>query len=112
VARARQLLDQAIERGPLDATNHESLGLFLWRQSLPDEALKAFARAVELNPGFDRGWDAMRSCASAYGRDDFVEGQARELTRRRPMEARSWLILARSLVGANFLEEQLATVDC
>ncbi len=109
--RARGLHDQAIARDPLEALNHEALALFFWRQAQPDAALEKFSRAVELDPGNERAWQSMQSCAATHGKNRFVEDLARMLTQHRPDEARSWLNLARCLTGPECLEEQLTTID-
>lgn len=111
MVRARRLLDQAIARQPLEAENHAALGLFFWRQNLPDAALETLTRAVELDSNSELGWANLKACAAAYGRDDYAVEQARKLTQTRAGEARSWLTLAQLLTGPEHFNEQLAAAD-
>jgi tetratricopeptide (TPR) repeat protein len=110
-AKARALLEQAIARSPLDPFNHGCLADVLWKTGHREEAIEAIRKAVNLGPGYDWGWSALRRWAGEMNRPDLVEEAARDLAARRPGEARSWMMLAESLTGPHQLDERLTAVE-
>ena len=106
-----QLLRRAAARAPLDAINHGCLADALWRKGEREEALAHLQQALVLDPGYEWGWNALRDWSSQLKRPDLAIHFARQLTERRPEEARSWLILARILGQPSDLEEQLVALD-
>lgn len=107
-ATARAILEHAVAHSPLDPGNHAGLADTLWDLGQQEAALAHLERAVELEPGFDWAWNAL---AERSGGQPRAEAAARRLTTRRRGEARSWLILARVLDGAEALPERLAALD-
>ena len=115
-AEARRVLEQAIAAAPLDVANRGALAETLW---LEDRAAHG-ARAVEIlvdavvrEPGYSWGWDRLEPYARTLGTPGKTEQTLRELTVRRPGEARSWLQLALSLGGDRgpALDERLHALD-
>jgi tetratricopeptide (TPR) repeat protein len=107
-ARTRAILEQAVAHTPLDPGNHAGLADTLWDLGEKEAALTHLERAVELEPGYDWAWNALAEWSGGQRR---AETAARTLTTRRRGEARSWLILARMLTGAEALPERLAALD-
>ncbi len=96
---AREVLEQAVARSPLDAFNHGCLADVLWKLGRKEEAVERATRAADLDPDYTWCWDALRRWTADLGNADTAIKIARELTHRRAGEARSWLILARMLAG-------------
>jgi tetratricopeptide (TPR) repeat protein len=108
---ARKHLDAAISWAPLDPLNHGSLAEVLWKLDQKEPALDALKKAVQLAPAYDWAWSMLRQWGAEIGRPTLAAEAARELTQRRPGEARSWFTLARTLEGKDVLAEQLAALD-
>jgi tetratricopeptide (TPR) repeat protein len=95
--RARRILEEAISISPLDPFNHGCLAQALWRARQRDQAILKAQHAVRLEPGYDWAWNALRDWGSETGKPTLAAELARELTRSRAGETRSWLRLANSL---------------
>ena len=102
------ILRHAVVREPLDGTNHGHLADALWKLGDKDAAVAHIQQAVRLEPEYDWAWARLREWGAAVGKPKAAEEMARELTVRRAGEARSWLVLARTLDGPDVLEERLA----
>jgi tetratricopeptide (TPR) repeat protein len=111
LAESRRLLEQAVARSPLDAYNHGCLADVLWRLGEREAALERVQQALRLEPGYEWGWNALNEWSAALGRPEVATHFARELTVRRAGEARSWLMLARTLARPEELEERLAALN-
>ncbi|HEY7310169.1 MAG TPA: tetratricopeptide repeat protein [Gemmataceae bacterium] len=108
---ALELFQRAVARAPLEAVNHGCLADALWRKGDRETALRHLHQALLLDPGYEWAWNALRDWARTLLRPEMAVQFARELTERRPEEARSWLMLARMLGQPSDLEEQLAALD-
>ena len=84
---ARQVLEQGLSRNPLDAIIHVSLGDILWTLGQRNAALEKAERAVQLEPGYERGWNALDAWGAELNQPERALDSARQLTRRRPGEA-------------------------
>src|SRR5262249_58484195 len=93
-AEARALLEQAVARAPLDPLNHGYLADALWKLGEKEAAVDRLRHAVLLEPGYDWAWNALCDWAQEMGRPEAAVACARDLSARRPGEARSWLRLA------------------
>ena len=109
--QARQLLEQAVIRQPLDANAQVMLAETLWRQKEQEAALEQICHVVGMNPGYDRAWTNLRNWAAEMGRSQVVIDTARHLTERRGGEALSWFLLAESLDDPEQIEERLGALD-
>jgi tetratricopeptide (TPR) repeat protein len=107
---ARGVLEQAVLRSPLDAYNHGGLAQMHWKLGEKEAALARLEQVVRLDPGYDWAWGTLVEWSRELGRSDVPVRLARELTGRRAGEARSWLVLARTLGGPEALEERLAAL--
>ncbi len=94
---ARQLLEQAVVRAPLAAANHGCLADLLWQQGEHEAAVERLKHALRLDPGYEWAWRRLSEFARHLEQPDEAVALARELTEKRPHEARSWLMLAKML---------------
>jgi len=111
LAQARAVLEQAIAANPLDVQNHGCLAQVLWKLGERDAAISRVQHALGLQPGYDWAWDALRNWGDEAGRPSLAAEMARQLTRSRAGEARSWLILANSLSPQTAADELFAALD-
>jgi cellulose synthase operon protein C len=109
--QARAVLERAVARAPLDALNHGCLADVLWRSSDKEAALARVQQALLLDADYNWGWNALRAWSRELSRPEVAVKVARDLSVRRPGEARSWLILARTLPKPEDLEERLSALD-
>jgi tetratricopeptide (TPR) repeat protein len=108
LAKARELLELAVERSPLDGWLQTELAEVLWALDEKQGALERVRKTVQHDPGNQRAWDCLNFWADELGCGEIALEAARELTQRRGGEARSWLILARMLDAPEQRQERLA----
>jgi tetratricopeptide (TPR) repeat protein len=82
----------------------------LWRLGRRDAAFEAILAAVQRFPGEAAAWTSARRWAAVLGQAARVQGAARRVTRERPGEAGSWLILAQVL-DRSAMDGKLAACD-
>jgi tetratricopeptide (TPR) repeat protein len=111
LAKAREVLENAVAGSPLDALNHGCLAQVLWKLGERDAALSRVQHALRLQPGYDWAWNALRNWGPEVGRPNLALDTARELTRSRAGETRSWLLLARCLDPQKDADELFAALD-
>ena len=109
--QARAILEQAVATDPLDAQNHAGLAQILWKLGERDAAIARLQHALGLQPGYEWAWNALRNWGDKVGQPDLAARMARELTRSRAGEARSWLMLADCLSPKTDAEELFAALD-
>ena len=109
--KSRELLEQAVKSTPLDAYNHGCLAESLWKLGRRDEALERVQHAVKIEPGYQWAWDALVRWSDELHRPELADQIARDLTVRRAGEARSWIVLARTLRRPEHLEERLVALS-
>ena len=110
-ARAREVLEKAVALTPLDPENHVALAEVLWSAGEKEPALARAEQAVRLDPACEWAWSRIGEWSGALRQPERAVMLARELTRSRAGEARSWLILARALAGPEDLAERLHALD-
>ena len=108
---ARKELEANIRIEPRDVINYGHLGTILWQQDEKEEALKLVAKAVRMQPGYEFGWVALRDWCAALGKPDYDVEVATELTKSRPHETRSWMMLALTLDQPHQVEEAIKALD-
>jgi cellulose synthase operon protein C len=108
---ARDVLDCALRASPLDSVYHGYLADLEWQQGRRREALDELERALSLAPGYEWAWSCLSMWSSEAGEGERPVRVARELTRTRAGEARSWWLLARVLAGPAAMAERLAALD-
>jgi tetratricopeptide (TPR) repeat protein len=106
----RRILELAIRYNPLDAMLRGWLADALERAGQVVEALAALREAVWLEPGYRWAWGTIARLGARGGQPNLAVELAEELTRRRPGEARSWLVLSEVLPNQRS-QEQLAALD-
>jgi tetratricopeptide (TPR) repeat protein len=109
--KAKATLEEAIRRTPLDYVNFGCLAELLWQMGEKETALDNVQKALRLSPGYNWAWGALRSWSQALGKPEVGTEFARDLCRRRGGEARSWLMLARTLARPEDLDERLSALD-
>jgi tetratricopeptide (TPR) repeat protein len=109
--QAAELLERATTHTPLDPYNHGCLADVWWKSGKKEEALERVRRAITLEPGYEWGWQALRDWSRQLEHPQLAIECAREITRQRSGEARSWLILARTLAEPDDLSERLEALD-
>ncbi|MBI1347134.1 tetratricopeptide repeat protein [bacterium] len=108
LTKAANWLNKAIENDPLEGPNYELLADVQWHQGERETALENIEKALELAPGYSWAWDRMQEWSQTLHDHARPIRVARELTTRRPGEARSWLMLSQMLADQpDSLEEQL-----
>lgn len=110
-AKAREMLEAAAARDPLDPANHGMLAEALWNLGEKEAALARIERAVLIEPGYEWAWSMLRQWSEAAGQPQRAAEGARALAQRRPGEARSWLVLAKMLAPDANAEERLTALD-
>ena len=109
---ARGLLEAAVARAPLDAAPHSLLADLEWRSGRRDEALRRIERCLVIAPGWTHAWTRLGEWCRAVETPLRAEELARELTRRRPGEARSWFMLSETLAARpDSADERLDALD-
>ncbi len=94
-AASRKVLESALRHSPQDALMHGYLSYALWQLDEPEAAIARIERAVELDTGYEWGWNQLKFYAAETARPQLAVDRALMLTRQRPAEALSWLALAR-----------------
>ncbi|XHR27954.1 MAG: tetratricopeptide repeat protein [Chthoniobacteraceae bacterium] len=106
-AKARSILEKFVNRCPLDEYAYGNLADLLHSMGEKETALEHLRQAVRLSPGYDWAWEKLR----AWGKEGEALQLARELTRTRAGEARSWFILAENLIAKENLAERMEALD-
>jgi cellulose synthase operon protein C len=110
-AAAREILERAVSREPLDGMLRGLWAEALWRDGQREKALGEVERLVQIDPGYERAWDLLSEWSKTLNCPEKALASVRELTARRSGEARSWMLLARLLDKPEQLDERLAALD-
>jgi len=105
--QARAVLEKAVAAEPLDASLQALLAEMLWKRHEREAAMSRMEQAVRLDVQLEWGWRALEEWGAAMGRPNAAADLARELTGRRPRDARCWINLARLAKGNDAAAEQL-----
>lgn len=109
--KARALLEQLTQSDPLQSRHHSRLAEFLWDSGDKEAALERAETAVQISPGNYEAWRMLQYFATVLERPTRPAELARELTKKRPNEPRSWLTLVRALDGPDTLKEAHEALD-
>ncbi len=107
---ARDVLEQAIARGPLDGHSHGYLAYVLWLLDQKDEAMRRLQQGLMLDPSIDAAWTMLRDWCVKLKTPAVAVDLARQVAVRRPGESHAWLMLARMLPTKEEAE-RLAAVE-
>ncbi len=91
------VLRQAIARAPLVGFTYQALGEVLWRRGERAEAIEQMLHALRLDPGNETAWSRLCDWTVNENQFDRAIDYARDLTKSRAGEARSWIRLAQAL---------------
>jgi tetratricopeptide (TPR) repeat protein len=108
---ARELLERAVAREPLDGMLRGLWAEALWRDGQRDLALTQLQYLVQVDPGLERAWDLIAEWSAELGCPEKALESVRDLTQRRGGEPRSWLMLAKFLAKTEQYDERLAALD-
>src|SRR5262245_37885576 len=108
---ARELLERAVAREPLDGMLRGLWSEALWRDGQQDLALAQLQYLVQVDPGFERAWELIAEWSAVLGCPEKAFESVRDLTQRRGGEARSWMMLAKFLAKPEQFDERLAALD-
>jgi tetratricopeptide (TPR) repeat protein len=108
---AKDVLVSALSRLPFDHFLYGFLAEVYWKLNDRKKAVDTLKHAVTLEPAYDWAWSTIRRWAGETGDSELPVQLARDLTDRRPRDARSWLNLAEMLECGAFSQEQLDAVE-
>lgn len=116
IEQAKSVFEQAIRRAPLVSDTYVEYAALLFRCGAHDEAVKQAKQALQLDPWFEHAWSSLGNWCIQLGRvDDLIE-LAREWTRSRPGNWRSWFRLGQAIQArgpcANEAEESKRLDEC
>jgi tetratricopeptide (TPR) repeat protein len=103
--------EHLVRLSPHNAVSHGYLAEALWRRDDKEAALERIQQALRLDLSYDWAWDSLRQWAGEMDRRETAIVFARQMTERRPHEARAWLLLAQALDDGEESEERLAALD-
>jgi tetratricopeptide (TPR) repeat protein len=109
-AEAIEALRTAVKRVPLAGDVRLHLAELLWRADARAEAWDLAAGAAEADPSLSSAWERLRAWAPTLHREEALVALAREVTRSRPGDPQSWLILG-ALLPPAAVDEELAAYD-
>ena len=95
--KAKAILEESIQRSPLDSFAHFDYAEFLMRRQDYDGAIAKVRQALVLNPRHDVAWSRLCEWCSPLDRADEVVSLAREWTAKRSGESHLWMRLGQAL---------------
>jgi len=104
-SEARRVLEQAIAFTPLDAQVHGSLADVYWRCGDREMSISSLKHAIRLDPNYNWAWETLAKRSLESGPSNPGLELARELTRSRAGESRSWMRLVNSLAEPEIAEK-------
>ena len=105
---ARTVLEEIISRSPFDVRNQGMLADVLWRMGVRQKAIQQLQQALEREPNYPWGWDALRNWSRELNEPDAPLALARRLTVSHGGDSRMWLNLAHMLYLPEQHEERMA----
>ncbi len=111
LVNARTVLEEIISRSPFDVRNQGLLADVLWRMGARQKAVQQLQDALEREPDYPWGWDALRNWSRELKAPDASLALARRLTESRGGESRMWLNLAHMLYLPEQQEERMAAYN-
>ena len=108
---ARAEIERVIAAEPRDVRNHGFLASLMWDQGHKQEAVDRIVKAVQMQPGYDWGWAALRNWSSQLKQHEKVIQITKKLTEDRPKSARSWLLYAESLGEREQIDDAVNALD-
>ncbi len=108
---AKELLESALTRMPFDNFLLGYLADVHWNLGDKEMAIKTARKAISLDPEYSWAWNAIKRWAEQTGDHQLPVDMARELTGRKPKDARAWLVLAEMLDVGSYSQERMDAVN-
>ena len=108
---ARNLMIKSITIESQEPRNYAVLADIHWELNERDEAIKMIQQAVRLAPGFDAAWTKLLDWSRQTDSPSLVIDEAVRLTKNRPQESRSWIILAEQLSAPEHFDQRMEAID-
>lgn len=108
-AAAKELMEDAVRRVPLDARNHGKLADVLMRLGENIAAFDELIAAVELDDDYDWAWDRIGDCANNLDRTAELEGMIRGMIEKKPEAVHLKRLLAETMHER--VDEQVAVLN-
>lgn len=108
---AKDVLQDAVRRLPLDHFLHGYLAEVLWKLDEREAALQSARKALSIEPEYDWGWQAIKFWAEKSKQPTLAADLARELTVKKPKDVNAWLTYAQILDTGRFSQEQLDAAE-
>ena len=109
--KAREIVETVIKHEPREVRNRGFLANMMWQDEEKEEAISTITKALELEPGYEWGWSALRGWCADIKQPEKVIELTEKLTKSRPKEARSWLLLAESLGERDQIDQAVEALD-
>ncbi|MCW8133350.1 MAG: tetratricopeptide repeat protein, partial [Planctomycetota bacterium] len=110
-AKAREILEAAAARDPLDPLNQGYLAEALYHLGEKAAALTHLERAVFIQPTYEWAWSMLQQWSEELGEPHRATEGARALAQRRPADPGAWLIFAKSLDAEKQGDERMTALD-
>ena len=108
---ALSLLEQGHLRNPLDSTILGTWADLLWHSGKREEAIQHVQKAVDLNPDYQWGWNALSRWSDVVLHKNLALELCRERAKRLRSDADAWLWVAQLASLPDQMAEQLAAAQ-
>ncbi|HEY0427953.1 MAG TPA: tetratricopeptide repeat protein [Pyrinomonadaceae bacterium] len=110
-AEAKEALEDALRRLPLDHFLYGYLAEVCWKLDEREEAIDAARKAIALEPEYEWAWQAIKLWADKLKQPTLAADLAREVTVKKPKDIGAWLTYAQILDTGRFSQEQLDAAE-
>ncbi|HVE58391.1 MAG TPA: hypothetical protein VNB22_16280, partial [Pyrinomonadaceae bacterium] len=110
-AEAKDVLQDAQTRMPLDHFLHGCLAEVQWKLGEKEAALQTARNAVALEPEYEWAWRVIKNWSEELNQPNLAIEMARELTVQKPKDVRAWITYAQILDSGKFSQEQLDAAE-
>lgn len=102
---AKQILQDAVRRIPLDNYLYGCLADILWQLDEKNEAIETAKRAITLDPEYEWAWRMIKFWSEDIDQPNLAAELAKQLTIDKPKDAKTHLIYAEALEMDEFSQE-------
>ncbi|MEO1524622.1 MAG: tetratricopeptide repeat protein [Planctomycetota bacterium] len=111
LAAARTEIERVLVAEPREVLNLGALAKILWAQDQKQEAVDKIVTALEIHPGYEWGWSALRAWSHELEQYENVIEITRRQTEQRPKKTQSWLLFAESLAEREQIDQAVEALD-